>query len=265
MSSSLHPHDSRTSAAEEEDLLALLSSDTFSLESQRDRDLVKLGSFLSNIIPTPPAQPQPIPSSSSSSGNRQIPPHSYGSDHSTSSTSTNGGPPLPPAPSSSLNNNERSVPPFPMLDFSSFNGFGGWGKELEGFAGKDTTSFNQSRWNTVSGGNSRDHSGENTPMRRRSSVNHNNNGKEWRVPNCSRERNQIEEGSRDGTPIASRERSSASRGREEEGWKSRLRKSTVDQQQQHAVSTSRGYEEDDDGGGGGGMQDDEEDDLMMDD
>lgn len=252
---------------DEEDLLALLSSDSFSLESQRDRDLIKLGSFLNNIIPSQPQPlPQPIPSTS-----RSIPPHphslnSFGSPMSYhSSTSSNNSNPVPPAPSSSLNN---PPPPFPIMDFSNFNGFGGWGKELEGFKGKESTSFNQSRWNTVSGSNSRDvSSGENTPMRRRSSVANNRNGQAWRVPNCSRER--VEE-ERESTPVGKGRGNRGTietREEEERGWKSRLRKSTVEQSSSAGNRNSgRGY--DDDHGGGGGRDDqfeEEEDDLMMDD
>lgn len=380
-SSSSHPqqhYGPGSTAADEEDLLALLSSDTFSLESQRDRDLVHLGSFLTNIIPQTGPQPIPLhPSSAASSSSSSHPWHHHHhhpwNDHSREmasspmsfqSNSSGGGlghtAPVPPAPSSSLNNSfpvlppqlplastsnsavssspppppPPPVPPVPMMDFSNFNGFGGWGKELEGVAGKESSSFNQSRWNTPagSGSNSRNpSSGENTPMRRRSSHHHHQqqpqqsqpqqfqyqyvnyqrncegggsggssslrNGNEpSRVPNCSRERGEtiLQDGrgddderdydgrGRDGTPLG-KERNGGSGGRfqgaveEQGGWKTRLRKSTVDQQQPPRFGQGsdrneleNGYDHD---YGGNTMYNgtrheedqEEEDDLMMDD
>ncbi|GAA5992742.1 hypothetical protein JCM11641_001475 [Rhodosporidiobolus odoratus] len=54
-----------SSAVEEDDLLALLSSDSFSLDSARDRELLLLQSFLKGVIPT---------ASSDSTGHPQPPP-----------------------------------------------------------------------------------------------------------------------------------------------------------------------------------------------
>jgi len=167
---------------------------------------------------------------------------------------------------------------FQGMDFSSFNGFGGWGKECEGLKGGVKESFNQDRWGigSASGTPTGGRSGGATPTRRRRSSVQGDNSL-WRVPNCSREREREVENVEEG------------------GWKGRLRKSTVDQQQQQGGSgyssparrgqqsvreqqeeeaeerrrNSGSYDrEDDDGGGsrnGDGGQDMEEDDLMMDD
>lgn len=50
---------SRPLANDEEDLMALFSSDTFSLESQRDRELLHLSSFLQTALPPGSSPPQP--------------------------------------------------------------------------------------------------------------------------------------------------------------------------------------------------------------
>lgn len=104
---------------------------------------------------------------------------------------------------------------------------------------------------------------------------------EWRVPNCSRERGNEDENTNNAI-VEERNRERFRAGHEERnasegGWKSRLRKSTVDQQQQQQQqpfgrTSGRGY--DDDHGGGGQNREmgdereeeaeEEEDDLMMD-
>jgi len=281
-----HPHQQHasTSAADEEDLLALLGSDTFSLESQRDRDLIKLGSFLSNLIPPPHSSTTSTHTSTSSQPVLSPSTNHFGSPMSFQSSSSGFSQShLPPAPSSSLNNKPSSmIPPaefFQGMDFSSFNGFGGWGKECEGLKGGVKESFNQDRWGIGSGSGTPvgGRSGGATPTRRRRSSNL-GEGAMWRAPNCSREREER---------IEIKEN-------EEGGWKGRLRKSTVDQQQpgsgyssparrgQQSVREQQVEEEEqrrrnsgnydgsdvDDGGGGregDRGQEMEEDDLMMDD
>ncbi|GAA5942387.1 uncharacterized protein JCM15063_006227 [Sporobolomyces koalae] len=285
-SSTQQHHHRLASAADDDDLLALFSSDTFSLESQRDRDLVRLGSFLTNLIPSASTSTstasQPIPTGSSSSF-RAPSNHQFGSPMSYQS-STSSGMNVPPAPSSSLNNHPtRTIPPAPMIDFSNFNGFGGWGKELEGFAGKESSSFNQDRWNTA--GTPR--SGGATPRRRRSSGVATNAGlydsTTWRVQNGSKGRGQSSTGGEGESTLGSGLQDVHESG---QGWKSRLRKSTQQQSLAQRIHPTRGYnhdpdpshrhpddddeedgdEDDDDGGGYTHQGDDAEgDDLMMDD
>lgn len=70
-----------SSSQDEEDLLAMLSGDTFSLESNRDRALVELSSFLKMSIPTGPHTEL----SSDIYGNSA---YSFGSDFNSSAPST---------------------------------------------------------------------------------------------------------------------------------------------------------------------------------
>ncbi|GAA5864691.1 hypothetical protein JCM1840_002202 [Sporobolomyces johnsonii] len=112
-----------SAAVDEEDLLALLGSDTFSLESRRDKDLLVLQSFLQGVLPPAPSQ-QLSPSGISIGSSAPAPPSwnngwrpdastsaaPYGSPMSFQSTSS-GSAAVPPAPSSSLNNHPS--PAFP--------------------------------------------------------------------------------------------------------------------------------------------------------
>ncbi|GAA5951201.1 hypothetical protein JCM21900_004373 [Sporobolomyces salmonicolor] len=111
-----------SAAVDEEDLLALLASDTFSLESRRDKDLIVLSSFLKGVLPSAPSQASP-PAGISIGSSAPAPPSwngwrpdastssaPYGSPMSFQSTSS-GSAAVPPAPSSSLNNHPS--PPFP--------------------------------------------------------------------------------------------------------------------------------------------------------
>lgn len=114
---------SQSAAVDDEDLLALLGSDTFSLESARDRDLGMLQSFLQGVLPgTQPNHPTPPPhpglafgqaAGASAGWNGWRPSGSadgaaapYGSPMSFSSTA--GG---PSAPSSSLNTTQHFPSP----------------------------------------------------------------------------------------------------------------------------------------------------------
>ncbi|BGP18772.1 hypothetical protein JCM10213_004269 [Rhodosporidiobolus nylandii] len=62
-------HTSSSAAVEEDDLLALLGSDTFSLESARDKDLSRLQNFLMGVMPTAPG---------TSAAHHPAPPHNSG-------------------------------------------------------------------------------------------------------------------------------------------------------------------------------------------